>query len=565
MSPEQARGKPLDRRTDIWSCGCVLFECLTGRPAFQGDTVSDLVGAILRSEPDWSLLPAATPARLRELLARCLRKDARSRLRDIGDARVTLEELGGAIPAPEMESLADCAPTALPPLSGRRLWPWAVAAAFVLGIVSTALWRRGDAPPTVASPLHIAMAAPGLDADAFSGPALSLDGRHVAYASRGQLWVRSLERFEDRVVPGSDGVGGMFWSPRSDVVGFARDRHLWLWLLGSSESRMLCALPGSGEMNGAVWMPDGKIYFCLYRGGLFAVPASGGEPEMVLDRAAGEFDFHQPAMLPGGREFVAVAHRDSGAQQVFAFTCAKSERHPVLEMAELSTAAYSPAGYLLLCRNWTTQDLWAVRFSPNTRRIAGDPFPVESGAQGPSIAADGAMIYYQGDRASLYDLVWVARDGSWEMVPGGPFQGLNEPAVSPDGRRIAFSGVKDDNRDIWVLDLERGTRTRLTSDPANDFSPRWSRDGRTIFYRVWVPGIDHLWRVAADGGADPEFLVDGAGIEPLPDGQAIVFAAPGADRRDANLYRKPLARGGEVSPLVATAFDEDQPAVSPDG
>jgi eukaryotic-like serine/threonine-protein kinase len=174
------------------------------------------------------------------------------------------------------------------------------------------------------------------------------------------------------------------------------------------------------------------------------------------------------------------------------------------------------------------------------------------------------MVYYQGDRESLFDLLWVSREG-WEIVSGGPFQGLREPAVSPDGRRIAYSGVKDDNRDIWVLDLERGTRTRLSSDRANEFSPRWSADGRTIFYRVWVPGKDDLWRVGADGGSAPEFLAEGSLVAPLPDGRSVVIAAEGKDRHDSNLYLRALTAGAESTPLLETEFDEDQPAVSPDG
>jgi len=262
---------------------------------------------------------------------------------------------------------------------------------------------------------------------------------------------------------------------------------------------------------------------------------------------------------------VAVAHRTSGKQQAFAFSCAEGKRYPLLERDELSTVAYSPAGYLLLTRNWTTQDLWAVRFSPATRKVEGEPFSVERGAQGPSVAANGAMVYYQGDRESLFDLLWVSRDGSWEVVPGGPFQGLNEPALSPDGHRIAYSGVKDDNRDIWVLDLERGTRTRLTSDRSDDLSPRWSADGRTVFYRIWVPGKDDLWRVSADGGSAPEFLVQGSSVAPLPDGQTVVISSEGKNRHDSNLYLMSITPRTEPSPLLGTEFDEDQPAVSPNG
>lgn len=568
MSPEQARGKPVDRRTDIWSFGCVLYECLTGRGPFQGETVSDVMVAVLQTEPDLSLLPEWTPPRLRELLVRCLRKDAKNRLRDIGDARVIMDELAGRISPPPVTAPAEAA---IPPAASlrrrfARLWPWAVAAGFVLGtFTSMALWPRIGRAPTRMTPLRMTMVAPDLGREAFCGPAISRDGRSVAFASHGQLWIRSLERFETRVVPGSDGVGGMFWSPDGHLIGFCKDRQLWTWPIAGSESQVLCALPGSGRINGAIWMPDGRVYFCLYAGGMYSVPASGGVPEMVLDRAEGEHDFHQPAFLPGGTEFVAVAHRDQGKQQVFVFSCADRKRHPVFEMDELSTAAYSPAGYLLMGRNWTTQDLWAVRFSPASRRTEGEPFLVERGAQSPSVAASGTMVYYQGDRESLYDLLWVSRDGRWETVPGGPFQGLNEPAVSPDGRRIAYSGVKDDSRDIWVLDLDRGTRARLTSDSSNDFSPRWSADGRTVFYRVWIPGKDNLWRVDAGGGTTPEFVAKGSGIAPMPDGRSIVIAASGKTGPDSDLYLRSLDPGSEPSPLVATTFDEDQPAVSPDG
>jgi dipeptidyl aminopeptidase/acylaminoacyl peptidase len=357
----------------------------------------------------------------------------------------------------------------------------------------------------------------------------------------------------------------MFWAPDCGSIGFAKDRQLWIWRLTETGSRLLCAIPGSGRINGAVWMPDGRVYFCLYAGGILAVAASGGEPEPALDLEQEEFDFHQPAPLPGGREFVAVAHRVNGKQQAFAFSCAERKRYPLLERDELSTIAYSPAGYLLMARNWTTQDLWAVRYSPAARKISGDPFPVERGAQGPSLSDNGAMVYFQGDRESLFDLLWVSRNGGWEVIPGGPFQGLNEPAVSPEGRRIAYSGVMDDNRDIWVLDLDRGTRTRLTSDRSNEFSPRWSADGRTVFYRVWVPGKGEQWRVDAAGGGTPEFVAQGASIAPLPDGRSVVISAEASDRHDSNLYMMDLAPGSRPSPLLASEFDEDQPAVSPDG
>jgi len=568
MSPEQARGKPVDRRTDIWSFGCVLYECLTGRAAFQGGTVSDLMASILRTEPDLGLLPEGTPPRLRELLARCLRKDAKNRLREIGDARIILEELAGRIPPPPEVATAESAARSAEP-SRRRFrlfWPWA-AGAFALGVIAAAALLRsfGSGRP-MEPPLRLVMAVRDLDRSNFAfAPKISQDGRLVAYKSRGTLWIRSLERFEDRAVPGSDGADGVFWSPDGASIGFSKDRRLWIWSLNSTENRMVCALPGSGELNGAVWMADGAIYFCLYAGGFYAVLANGGEPELVLEPTAEELDFHLPAPLPGGKEFVAAAHRHKGKQQAFVFSCEERRRYPVLEMDELSAAVYSPAGYMLLTRNWTTEDVWAVRYSVASRKAEGAPFPAEFGAQYPSVTESGAMVFYQGDRESLFDLLWISRDGSWEAVPGGPFQGLADPAVSPDGRRIAYSGVKDDNRDIWVLDLERGTRTRLTSGGSNDFIPRWSADGRTVFYRVWIPGKDELWRVPADGTSGPRFVTVASTMAPLPGDRSIVISAERGERRDGDLYLLSLDEGAEPVPLVQTDFDEEYPAVSPNG
>jgi len=559
MSPEQARGRSVDRRTDIWAFGCVLYECLAGKRAFDGEAFGDLIAAILEREADLDALPASTPARVRELIERCLEKDVRQRLRDIGEARVLLEHGGLA------RSTAG-APTG--PSRRRDPGPARLLGGIALGALLGALgWRARTPAPDAELPLRVVLATPEFDGlfDGFaSAPALSRDGRYLAYPGAGRLRVRSLETLDDRVVPGSESSDGMFWSPDSDALAFSKDGALWAWTLERSESRRIGPLPVASEFNGGIWLPDGTLYFSVFGGDLYAMPAAGGGPEVALARGPGEVDFHLPGWLPDPNEFVAVAHRETGAQQVFVFRAADRERLPLLEMEEVARASWSPTGHLLLMRNWSTEDLWAVGYEPGEHRVVGEPFPVESGVQDPSVAEDGSMTVVQGERAALFDLFWVARDGSTSPVPGGPFQGLSEPALSFDGARIAYSGVSGDNRDIWVLDVERGTRQRITSTPSNDAAPRWSADGRTIFFEIWLPGQSAIWRVDAEGVSAPVLVMgDATGAAPTADGAAILFKYAGSE--DFGLERLELRLDAQPEAFVESTSLLDQPAVSPDG
>ena len=562
MAPEQARGKPIDRRVDIWAFGCVLYECLTAQRAFAGETLTDVLAAVVEREPDWARLPAATPGRVRELLERCLRKDAATRLRDVGDARILLAELGGRLATPVGVADAPSATTAASWL--RRLAPWAVAG---LALAALARLRTADAPQVAQRPLQVAMDLPGFDSldDSFAlKPSLSHDGRWLAYPAGNRIHVRSLETLDDRGVPGSEQADGLFWSPDANSIGFSKDGQLWAWQRDRSESRRICTLPTQAEFNGALWMPDGQIYFCLFAGDLYAVSAAGGEPRVVLEREPEEVDFHLPARLPNEAEFVAVAHRTTGAQQVFVFDCARRERRPVLEMEELSSATWSPTGHLLLTRNWVVNDVWAVRYDAAQRRAEGSPFLSLPGVVYPSLADDGSMVCVASDRTALYDLLLVARDGSRTVVPGGPFQGLANPALSPDGRRIAFSAVSEENRDLWVLDVERGTRKRLTSERFDDNDPVWSADGTTLFFETAVPGASSIACVDSLGSGQRRLLMDLAGDgTPTPDGRSLLFLKNGMS--DLGVYSLDLEAGAEARLLLPASVPLEHLRVSPDG
>jgi len=553
MSPEQARGKPVDRRTDIWAFGCLLFECLSGQRAFQGETVTDRLANVLQGEPDWSALPASTPPTVRELMQRCLRKDPRQRLRDIGDARIALAETRGEIGKP----------TSAEPATPARHGSPAIAVAALAGIAVGALaWRALTPPasPAAPEPLRAVLAAPDLDISMLERPVcIAPDAGAVAYVGGGELRVRSLLRFEERAVPGGADAMGYGWSPGSDALAFGAGGRLRVWPLGAGESRVVCELPGSAQCNGLVWTSDGHLYFGLYAGGIWTVPVAGGEPREALPLEEDEYDFHLPALLPGGTAFVSVAHRLTGNQQVFVFDTVTGIRHPVLEREEISAAAYSPTGHLLLTRNWSTQDVWVMPFSAERREATGDPVPAEPRVQYPSVADNGDVAMYGSDRYALMDLQWASPSGSWETIAEA-IPGLSSPAVSPNGKRIAVSMVVNDNRDVWVLDVDRGGRIRLTSGPLGEEEPRWSADGEWIYFGRWKPGETTAWRVPARGGEEQP-LGEADIAAPLPDGRVLLDRTHGADQ---DLVILDLESGDEV-PWLVTPFVERAPTLSPDG
>ncbi len=282
MSPEQARGKPVDKRTDIWAFGCLLYECLTGRQLYEGETVSDLIARILQTEPDWSGLPAATPPRIRTLLARCLQKDAKERLRDIGEARIALASPGDATPAP--------APATRP-----RGVPWWAAVAGALALTAIAVFatlRSGSS--TVSPPLRkLDMPANDVDVDWSHAPLLSPDGGRIAYLSKNRIWIRELTQLAPRAVADVSSSTPIGWSPDSRAVVFADARKLWKVPVEGGRPTAICEIPGTGSIIGATWSRSGVIAFAVWRGGLYKVAAGGGAAELLVDiDPATTVDFH---------------------------------------------------------------------------------------------------------------------------------------------------------------------------------------------------------------------------------------------------------------------------------
>jgi serine/threonine-protein kinase len=407
MSPEQARGKPVDKRTDVWSFGVLLYECLTGRPLFRGETVSDLIAKILEREPDWSALPPGTPPRLRDLLRRCLRKDPRERLRDIGDARLELSDV--------LADGSEGTDAAAPP-SRAPAWAWLLVATAALALgVGAGRMLRG--PAKRAAPLlRFTIPAPQLK----GGTRLSPDGLKVAYATGSRLMIRDLQRFESAEIPGTEGATDPFWSPDGSQIGFARDGKIWISSLAGSSAAPLCAILPAGGFNGATWGKDGKIVYAGFRGGLYEVSARGGEPRLVLAPDPTEVDFHWPERLRDDGKVVLVAHRKAGPRPVAVVTLRDGSRKDLREFEGVGNAVYSATGHFLLSFSEGRQRIVAVPFSDSRVEITGEPFVVAPGGYGPSASADGARITYTaGSSRSLRELVFLTRDGRTRTPTSG--------------------------------------------------------------------------------------------------------------------------------------------------
>src|ERR1043166_1251314 len=302
MSPEQAKGKVVDKRSDVWAFGCVLFEMLTAKQSFSGETLTDILASVVRAEPDWNLLPASTPEAIRRLLRRCLTKDPKQRLRDIGEARITIEDFQSG----RLEEIT----TTLnrpPPLKKNLLWAGAIALAFILGGLGMWLLR----PVSSEMPLRkTELQIPGLDLSIYYGYSISPNARSIAYVGNNRLWIRDLDRLEPHEVPNTDNASHAFWSPDSAYVGYVIGKKMWKVSSAGAGSTAITDLPDLLTGAGAAsWRANGTIVFTTGSGGLFQVPAQGGDPTPLLNGGADEADFHDVSVLPDCRGVLFAVHR----------------------------------------------------------------------------------------------------------------------------------------------------------------------------------------------------------------------------------------------------------------
>jgi serine/threonine-protein kinase len=566
MSPEQARGRVVDRQTDVWAFGVVLFEMLARRRPFAGATITDTIAAILKDEPDWTRLPASTPGGLRRLLGRLLEKDPRKRLRDMGDARLLLDE--AAIDSDEAASPAVTRRAS--PLWLRAL-PWGLLAL----VAALALAMAGRWPTTApeTQPVRFTIEPPQLVVDNTRIPAVSPDGTRLVFSDGNQLLMRALDELEAQPIPGTAGAQYPFWSPDGRQIAYLTPAGLWrLSLDGGAPARIASSsFPRGGSTPGGVWRRDGSIVFTSASEGtsMHFVPATGGDLAPLFERdPASENDFHKPSLLPDGQRMLVVVDRPHDGADTIAVVDGTT-RQVVLQMPDsaLDCPVYLPSGHLVFTRRTSSVGVWAVPFSLERLETTGAPWLVAADSNYPSVGANGLVVYAREPRPGPEELVWLdVQTGRVTPVNVGTFSELTGLGLSPDGTRLAVVARHDDTQQVQVVDLARGTR--VTLGPGDDFQSQlaWV-DDRTVLFSSDRQRGGQLWLRRADASQPAVTLV--GGFHPTLSAGQLVFVRRESGVLASGLWHTALGPEGralaEPRVLLQTPVHEFSPALSPDG
>ena len=493
MSPEQARGKAVDKRTDVWAFACCLFEALTGRKVFEGETTTDIIAAVVNREPEWQHLLATTPEKIRELLRRSLEKDRRERLRDIGDARLDLRDATAA-PAPKLQTKP----------RGRSLY----VAAGGVALGALLVWSLGRVEPESKTQVRFTVRPPAgasLGSSA-SGPAVAVspDGTTIAFTGRIDLYLRRVNELGSRPV-GLPSPYSPFFSPDGEwIAASVRSQNVLSKIRVDGGDSVTIGRTRTGFTSGS-WGDGGTIVFSDAPGSLWRVSADGGAPERLKspDPTQGDSAYRWPAFLPGGKNVLFTIVTIEGQSHVAVLDLEAGEHEIVLENG--GRALYLPGGYLVY---GTPGSVHAAPFDLSRLLVVGASIPVldnvltnRAGGARFAVSEGGTLAYLPSGVQAGRILVWVDRDGNEEELGVEPSE-YTHPRLSPEGRRIAFH----DNEDIWIHDIELGTTSRFTFDPARDRYPLWSVDGERVFFESWRTGAPQLFSKPADGTGTAEQL-----------------------------------------------------------
>ena len=605
MSPEQARGLAVDKRTDIWAFGCVMYEMITGRKAFEGNTVTDCLAAILGQDPDWTALSPLAPPSIVALIARCLEKDAPHRLADIGEARRQLEDVLAAV-TPRVS------PRQVEGTAKRRVRRLTYVASIVGLLVAGAFGVRAVRqltlkpervdielafdefiPSTHSSELALSsdgtliayasskrMASmpnmsPGSDGAVDSGQSDDLSGAAMpSMAMTEQIYVRAIGQGTARPLGGALG-SGPFFSPDGKWLGF--------WHAPTGTLRKVAVTGGApvkicdavSGIAGATWGPDDTIVFAWFD--LFRVPASGGSPTTLLkvDEARGERFFRHPSFLPSGKAIlftVGMADSYSYDDADIGVLSLETGKKRILVQGGTSPR-YAPSGHLIYARAGA---LLAVPFDAEKLEVTGQPFPVahgvfmsaNTGMAAFSISQTGHLVYAAGpEERGTRVLVWVDKNGHKSALPVKP-QSYLHPRLSPDGRQLAIE-VEGASHDIFTYDFARaGEPTKMSFDGASHW-PSWTPDGRRLTFRSWKTGTMTMWWMPADRSSPPELLTSIGSMQSpeswSPDGKTLAFTQMDDPQTGSDIYT--LSLDGDKKPrvLLRTKFSEGSPKFSPNG
>ena len=530
MSPEQARGQAIDKRTDIWAFGCVLYEMVAGRVAFPGKTISDTIAAILEREPAWDALPDATPAAVSRLLRRCLEKDPKRRLRDAGDLRIDVEE---ALAGPAQVELGPHKPVAVTRREAIGALVGATIGAAAVGGV--AISRDRGTTPRQLTRFGLQIPEGMFSASANTRIAISRDGAYLACnpGPTGRMLVRALRDLEFKPV---EGVGRAipFFSPDSRWLGFNQVDTLKIMKVALSGGAPV-TIWETDNFHGATWADGDVIYFVPeLPSGIASIPAAGGQPKEVvsIDFASGERQYRFPYALPGGKAVIFTTGTANIATydeaRIVAFSPETGQQKVLLEGG--TYPRYSPSGHLLYAHDGK---IFAIRFDPERLETSGEPLQVldgvlmsrNTGAANYDVSASGDLAYIPGVcDGGARTLVWVDRNGNAEPV-GLPARSYLHPRLSPDDRRLAIE-IEGPSHDVYTYDFDRAVLTNVTTDGVSHW-PVWSPDGIQLGYRSGPMTKLRLWRVPADRSLPPQQVPASGSSQSAeswsPDGRAIAY------------------------------------------
>jgi serine/threonine protein kinase len=585
MSPEQASGKTADRRADIWGFGAVLYEMLSGKRAFAGESVSDTLASVLKTEPDWKALPAETPASIRRLIRRCLTKDRKQRLQAIGEARIAIDQsLSGAPPE-----------TAEPMLAGRSILPWAVAGVSVVGL-AVALWALWGATRPIEQRLVWLDVDLGTETSLLplgsntNSVIISPDGTRLVYVASAaggpsKLFSRRLDQPNASDLPGTEGTVFPFFSPDGQWVGFA-DPNFKLDKI-SVEGGAVVSL-GDNRAYGTSWGEDGSLIACQSLGkGMVLLPSRGGPATPVTELANGEIGHAYPQMLPGGKAVLFTAYIggpeiDKASIEVVRLS---DRRRRTLVRGGTSphyVGLSNGSGHLVYNHKGT---LFAIAFDLNRLETHGTAFRVLdgvayeafSGVAHFDVSRTGTLVYRKwdggtGDRVTTVQ--WLDAAGKREpllRMPGN----YGDLSLSPDGKRLAVSVGEGSTRDICVYDPQRDMMMRLTFGGGLYLNPVWSPDGRYVVFGSVAGGSGMFW-ARADGSGQPQVLPESEDDQPAsfsPDGKRLAYNRPDNESGKTvwQIWTVPIEdsggqlKVGKPEQFLKTRFNDLAPAFSPDG